>query len=177
MSSPTVRVRPATVDDVSAIADLEAGAFASDAWPEGYLREGVEGLLHGTVLHVALDVDPYGLDDPGGLGDPDDLGDPGDPGGEVIGYAITSIVFEVAELQRIAVQPAQRRRGVAGALLVAVRDEATRREAERLLLEVRETNAGALAFYERAGFVEIDRRSRYYRDGTTAIILQLALTD
>ena len=92
-----------------------------------------------------------------------------------MGHAITSIVFEIAELQRISVTPALRRQGVAGRLLAAVRDAATGQGAERLLLEVRETNTGALAFYERAGFVEIDRRPRYYRDGTTAIILQIDL--
>jgi len=144
-----MRVRSAEAADVETIAELEAESFPADAWPAGYLREGVAGLLHGTVLHVAVDDDD-----------------------QVVGHAITSIVFEIAELQRISVTSSLRRQGVAGRLLTAVRDEATRRGAERLLLEVRETNTGALAFYERAGFVEIDRRPRYYRDGTTAIILQ-----
>ncbi len=147
-----MRIRLAETADVEAIADLEAESFPADSWPAGYLREGVEGLLHGAVLHVAVDED-----------------------GVIVGHAITSIVFEIAELQRISVTPVVRRRGVAGELLAAVRDEATRQGAERLLLEVRETNTGALAFYERAGFVEIDRRPRYYRDGTTAIILQMEL--
>ena len=35
--------------------------------------------------------------------------------------------------------------------------------ADRLLLEVRENNAGAIGFYAAHGFVEIDRRPRYYR--------------
>ena len=151
-----MRIRRAEPADVDAIADLEAESFPADAWPAGYLREGVEGLLHGAVLHVAVDADDG-------------------PDGAVVGHAITSIVFEIAELQRISVTPQWRRRGVAAALLAAVRDEAIRQGAERLLLEVRETNTGALAFYERAGFVEIDRRPCYYRDGATAIILQLLL--
>jgi ribosomal-protein-alanine N-acetyltransferase len=44
--------------------------------------------------------------------------------------------------------------------------------ADRLLLEVRETNEGALAFYAAHGFEEIDRRPRYYRDGATAIVMR-----
>jgi ribosomal-protein-alanine N-acetyltransferase len=68
-----------------------------------------------------------------------------------------------------------RRRGIAGLLLAAVRDLAAAQGAPALLLEVRETNAGALAFYERAGFAEIDRRPRYYRNGDTAIVMSLAL--
>ena len=144
-------VRAASTADVAAIAELEAQSFAADPWPAGYLAEGVAGLLHGTVLHVAVDE-------------------------QVVGYAITSIVYEVAELQRIAVTPEARRRGIAGQLLQAVRQRATRQGADRLLLEVRESNTAALALYRRAGFVEIDRRARYYRDGATAIVLALDLT-
>jgi ribosomal-protein-alanine N-acetyltransferase len=43
--------------------------------------------------------------------------------------------------------------------------------ADRVLLEVREDNAGARAFYAARGFVEVDRRRRYYRDGATAVVL------
>ena len=43
------------------------------------------------------------------------------------------------------------------------------------VLEVREDNASALAFYAARGFTEVDRRPRYYRDGTTAVIMRLGL--
>ena len=144
-------VRAARAADVDAIAALETENFPQDPWPAGYLTEAVAGSLHSVVVQVA------------------------EADGVVAGHAITSVVYEIAELQRIAVTPQQRRRGLAGALLYAVRQDARDKGAERLLLEVRETNAGALAFYERTGFVEIDRRPRYYRDGTAAIILQLSL--
>lgn len=148
-TGPVTRV--ATAADVPAVAALEAEAFPHDAWPYGYLEQAVAGELHGTGIHLA------------------------ERDGVVVGYAITSVVFEIAELQRIAVAPGHRRGGVAGALLSAVLADAGRRGAERLLLEVRETNTGALAFYERAGFVEIDRRPRYYRDQATAIVLELPI--
>ncbi len=48
--------------------------------------------------------------------------------------------------------------------------------ADRLLLEVREDNAGAIAFYAARGFVEIDRRPRYFRDGGTAVVMRRAIT-
>jgi ribosomal protein S18 acetylase RimI-like enzyme len=44
-----------------------------------------------------------------------------------------------------------------------------------MLLEVSAANTGALAFYAASGFVEIDRRPRYYRDGTDAVVLRAAL--
>jgi ribosomal-protein-alanine N-acetyltransferase len=37
------------------------------------------------------------------------------------------------------------------------------------------TTAAALAFYERAGFTTLAHRERYYRDGTTALVLELTL--
>ena len=64
-----------------------------------------------------------------------------------------------------------RRRGLAAALLDEVVTLAVRARAERLLLEVREDNQPALAFYAGYGFVEVDRRRRYYRDGAAAVVL------
>jgi ribosomal-protein-alanine N-acetyltransferase len=46
-------------------------------------------------------------------------------------------------------------------------------EADRVLLEVREDNEAALGLYAQSGFVEIDRRPRYYRDGAAAVVMQL----
>ena len=69
---------------------------------------------------------------------------------------------------------AHRRSGVASALLAEVVEVAGRTEADRLLLEVREDNQAALAFYAGSGFTEIDRRPRYYADGATAVVLRLA---
>ncbi len=102
--------------------------------------------------------------------------DDGSVGG-VVGHAIVSTVYEIAELQRIAAASERRRQGIAGQLLAVVRRQAADDSAQRLLLEVREDNAAAIAFYQAAGFAEIDRRRRYYSDGTTAIVFQLTLSD
>ena len=96
-------------------------------------------------------------------------------GGRVVGHAVASVVADIAELQRIAVDASRRRGGVAGALLDEVVRLAVRQGADRILLEVREDNAGALGFYAARGFVEVDRRRRYYRDGATAVVLRLPL--
>src|SRR6202000_2770067 len=79
-------------------------------------------------------------------------------GEDVVGYAAASLFADVAELQRIAVAPYARRTGVASLLLARVEREASVRYAEHLLLEVREDNTGACAFYAARGFTEIDRR-------------------
>jgi ribosomal-protein-alanine N-acetyltransferase len=88
---------------------------------------------------------------------------------------VASVVADVAELQRISVDTGRRRAGLATRLLGAVEGVARGGGAERLLLEVREDNEGALAFYAARGFTEIARRRRYYADGATAVVLELAL--
>ena len=141
-------IRAAVAADVAAIADLEQGNLGSDAWSEGLTAAGVTGDLP-TVVYLVAELD-----------------------GQLVGYAAASIVADIAELQRIAVDPAYRRRGLAAALVEQVVALATTEGVDRLLLEVREDNAGALAFYTAAGFDEISRRRRYYRDGATAIVLR-----
>ncbi|WP_134738220.1 ribosomal protein S18-alanine N-acetyltransferase [Nocardioides sp. 503] len=143
-------IRPATAADVIAIADLESDALGADAWSEGLVREGVEGNLP-TVHYVV--ADEAGL----------------------VGYAVASVVADIAELQRIAVRGERRRSGVATELLAAVVALAADAGADRLLLEVRDTNTPALAFYAARGFVEVDRRPRYYRDGSPAVVMRRAL--
>jgi [ribosomal protein S18]-alanine N-acetyltransferase len=139
-------IRVAEAEDAPAIAALERDALGSDAWSETLVTEGAAGRVPTTLFLVATD------------------------GEELTGYAATSIV-EVAELQRIAVAASHRRTGVATDLLARVEDEARARQVDRLLLEVREDNRVACAFYVARGFVELDRRPRYYADGTTAVVL------
>ena len=146
-----MKVRRAGVDDVAAVTQLELDSFPDDAWTADYLDIAAAGDMP-TVRLLVGEVD-----------------------GEIVGHAIVSIVFEVAELQRIAIGPAYRRRGHARELLAAVVASAAAEGAERLLLEVRETNEPALAFYASAGFAEIDRRPRYYRDGTAGVVMELPL--
>jgi [ribosomal protein S18]-alanine N-acetyltransferase len=146
-----VEVRLADPDDTAAVTALERDALGSDAWPPGLVSEGVSGRVPTTLYLVATDDD-------------------------VVGYAAVSVVADVAELQRIAVAATHRRTGLASGLLARVEREALSRYADRLLLEVREDNHDACAFYAARGFTEIDRRPRYYADGTTAVILEKDLS-
>jgi ribosomal-protein-alanine N-acetyltransferase len=148
-----VAVRLAGADDASAVAALERDALGSDAWSDRLLADGVRGRVPTTLFLVAT-VWPYDATTP-----------------QVVGYAAVSVVADLAELQRLAVTASHRRRGVAAQLLARVEDVAVARHADRILLEVRDDNTGALAFYARRGFSELDRRARYYADGTSAIVL------
>jgi ribosomal-protein-alanine N-acetyltransferase len=154
-------VRLAGPDDTDAVTALERDALGSDAWPPGLVAAGVSGRVP-TTLYLVATAPP---------GQPVDPPEPA-----VVAYAAVSIVADVAELQRIAVAATHRRTGLASGLLARVEHEALSRYADRLLLEVREDNHAACAFYAARGFAEIDRRARYYADGTTAVILEKGLS-
>ena len=141
-------IRPATADDVAAVTELEEQLFGADAWSAASVREE----LIGDRRHAVVAADDG-----------------------VVGYAVTLRSDDVVDLQRIAVVPSQRRTGVAARLLDETRRAARADGAHRMLLEVSAANAGALAFYAAQGFVQIDRRPRYYRDGSDALVLRATL--
>lgn len=82
--------------------------------------------------------------------------------GRAAGFALARVVLDEAELLLLAVAPDERRAGVGRLMLDAVADGARIRGATRLHLEMREGNP-AHFLYSAAGFIEIGRRSRYYR--------------
>lgn len=82
---------------------------------------------------------------------------------------IARVAADEAEILTLAVHPSARRQGQGMALLRA----ALRRAATRAVyLEVSNTNAAARGLYQRAGFVEVGQRRRYYADGSDASVLR-----
>lgn len=81
--------------------------------------------------------------------------------GEALGYLLGCVIAPEGEVYRIATLPEHRRRGVGDALLSAFLGET-----EECFLEVRASNAPAIALYERHGFALIDRRKNYYKNPT-----------
>ncbi len=93
-----------------------------------------------------------------------------DAEGKLMGYLICARYDTVWHLMNIAVDPALRRWGIARALLEQMLERAGA-ESE-YTLEVRTSNAPAIALYERFGFRSAGTRPRYYRDnGEDAVIM------
>jgi len=82
--------------------------------------------------------------------------------GHVVGFTLTRIIADEAELLLVAVSPQEHGRGIGGRLLEDVVAAAARRGATRLHLEVRDGNK-ALDLYRRSGFLPVGRRLAYYR--------------
>ena len=91
--------------------------------------------------------------------------------GEAVGYMGFHDVVGEGFVTNEAVSPACRRQGVAAALLEAALAECAARGVERLCLEVRESNAPAIALYTRFGFALDGRRPRFYSAPTEDALL------
>jgi ribosomal-protein-alanine N-acetyltransferase len=90
----------------------------------------------------------------------------------LVGYLVCSRYADVWHLMNVAVAPEQRRRGTATILLRRLFEEAG--TDARYTLEVRTSNAEAIAMYRRFGFRPAGHRRRYYHDnGEDALIMWL----
>ena len=88
----------------------------------------------------------------------------------LIAYLVCARYDDVWHLMNVAVDPEQRRRGVATELIERLFEEAG--PGARFTLEVRVSNGPAIAMYERFGFRSAGRRRRYYHDnGEDALIM------
>ena len=87
-----------------------------------------------------------------------------DPPGEALAFLTFQRAADEAEILRLGVPPELRRRGHGRRLLERFLDWARAEGIARLFLEVRESNAAALALYAAAGFRPVGRRPGYYRD-------------
>lgn len=140
-----------TEEHIAALAALEAQCFA-DAWSAASLREELTN-PHAVFLVAVQD-------------------------GAVCGYVGMHHVGDEGYIANVAVSPDTRRQGVAQALLCALRDWATAHTLRRLTLEVRVSNAAAVALYTKSGYVMDGVRPRFYRHPTEdAAIYSLYLNE
>ncbi|HEY8287855.1 MAG TPA: GNAT family N-acetyltransferase [Acetobacteraceae bacterium] len=139
-------IRPAKVAHAAVLATIHHAAFAhGDAWSSAVI--GLQLGLHGA----------FGLLDERG------------------GMLLARVVADEAEILTLAVMPEARRQGIATALLDAARQRASLDGACRMFLEVGVGNDAARGLYAGQGFVEVGRRRGYYRDGSDALVLRVAL--
>ncbi|MGA0567065.1 tRNA (adenosine(37)-N6)-threonylcarbamoyltransferase complex transferase subunit TsaD [Rathayibacter sp. KR2-224] len=145
-------LRRASVHDLDAIMALETSVFVSDAWSPD--------LMHGelTSPHSYYLV--------------------AEREGAVVGYSGLRCVSGAtdADIQTIAVAPSARRLGLGRSLMHDMIDEAARRGARTVFLEVRDDNPQAQSLYTSLGFEPIAVRPHYYQpDDVDAIVMRLEL--
>jgi len=127
-------MRAMTLADVDEVLRIEQSVQAYP-WTRGNF---IDALSHGDVCCV------------------DELG------GEIRGYAILRPVLDEAELLNIGVAAEQQHKGLGRAMLLEMLDMVCEKNMLRVFLEVRASNAAALALYRSTGFSEIGIRRDYY---------------
>ena len=93
--------------------------------------------------------------------------------GQTVAYGGMTCVLDEGAVTNIATHPDLRRRGLGREILRALLSEARKRGARTVFLEVRESNEGARALYQKMGFLEVGRRKKYYERTEDAILMTL----
>jgi ribosomal-protein-alanine N-acetyltransferase len=134
-----VAVEPATLRDAPKLAELHGASFHR-GWGEGEF----EGMLaeRNTLVH-RLKV-----------------------GRKLVGFAVSRMAADEAEILSIAVAASHRGRGLSRNLLLTHLGHLAGRGVRTVFLEVEENNQPARRLYQRAGFGVAGRRERYYRQAS-----------
>lgn len=147
----SVAIRPMVREDLKTVLALERQLF-SDPWPMSVF---VESMSQPDWQLIVAEAD-----------------------NKVIGYACFVIIADEGHLTNIAVARSWQRKSVANQLLDHILRQMKRQECRYIVLEVRPTNAGAVAFYERHGFKTLYRRPNYYHSPVEdALVLIKYLTE
>jgi len=144
-----LEVVPASPADIEAIARLEARSFHSPWRKEFFESEIIAGGRYNVVVK--------------------------DRGGNISGYLFAMYFIDEMHINKIAVEPEVRRRGIATKLMAACLSFARENRITMLSLEVRQTNSVAQDFYKSLGFNSTYMRPQYYPDGEAAIVMTTEL--
>lgn len=135
------------------LSQLHHACFPDDPWPPQALAEIIS--LRGFFGQIVWEDD------------------------EPAGLALAQDLAAECEILSVGVVPGRRRGGIGAMLLSALVEEAARRRARTMFLEVAEDNSAARALYAASGFVQIGRRTNYYRRASglvDALVLRLLLS-
>ncbi len=135
MKQSEIQIVPMQQIHVPQVAELECQCF-SDPWPEEILAGELKNPL--SLWLVALQ------------------------GQKVVGYIGSQSVMDEADMMNLAVHPDFRRLGIAAHLARTLMVQLLQGGVKTLCLEVRVSNASAIALYQKLGFTEVGRRPRYY---------------
>jgi [ribosomal protein S18]-alanine N-acetyltransferase len=135
-SGGTAVIEPATLRDAPRLAQLHGASFHR-GWGEGDF----EGMLteRNTLVHRQR------------------------IGRKIVGFAVSRMAADEAEILSIAVASSHRGRGLSRNLLLTHLGHLAGRGVRTVFLEVEENNQPARRLYDRAGFAVAGRRERYYQ--------------
>lgn len=97
---------------------------------------------------------------------------------DIVAHGVMSVAIGECHLLTLCVHPDHKRKGLARKLLTLLLERAVKLDAEECFLEVRQSNAPAIALYKSLGFFQIGERKNYYpgaNEREDALIMSRAL--
>ena len=95
----------------------------------------------------------------------------------ITGYIVYWLQTEGASLLNLCIDPKWRGLGMAHQLMQVMIKEVVREELPRIALEVRKSNQNAIKLYEKIGFKQTHERERFYKDGESALVMEIKTSD
>ena len=90
---------------------------------------------------------------------------------KILGLCSAWLVMDELHITFLAVHPIHQRKGIGTFLFSYLIKRSESLQTNHMLLEVKENNKAAKAFYKSMGFKTIGNRSKFYKDGSDALIL------
>jgi ribosomal-protein-alanine N-acetyltransferase len=146
-----IRIRKTREEDIDAVMDIENQQFLHP-WKRKYFADELDHDI--AYFYIAEDTDTGGT----------------------AGYIIFWVIEDTMELHNIAVSGEYKRKGVGKQLFDFMTATAKRKGVLEVFLEVRQSNAEAIGFYEKLGFKQIYIRKDYYNNPVEdAVIYKLSI--
>ncbi len=138
-------IRPVGKEDAALLAELDARCFTRDAWPASEFESSMNSFCRYFIAELE-----------------------GRPVGSAGCITLPGIQGEIST---IGIVPEERGRGLSRPLLERLLAECEAEDIPEVFLEVRPSNAPAIALYKKYGFTGAGLRKRYYSDGEDAVIM------
>jgi len=152
-NNDSLSFRPATPEDCKGMLVLEAKVIPAP-WTKEHFTEELEKPYSQTYVLTDDETDE-----------------------KIFGYIVFWILGEHAEILNLVVEPKLHRQGWGTRLVDQVKREALKSGLNKILLDVRKSNARAIQFYQKLSFFIHSSRSRFYSNGEDAYHMQLNLNE
>lgn len=134
-------IREMTLEDINQAARIEKECF-SLPWSEKSFQDSIS--REDTLFLVCEDTCPQSN------------------APVITGYIGMYLSFDEANITNVAVHPSYRKMGYANALVTTAKTKAKEHQIEKIFLEVRVSNAPAIALYQKMGFENLGIRKNFY---------------
>ncbi len=133
-----MRVRAATLADLGILMAIEQDSPTAAHWQEMQYRAALQPGAVPERVSLVLEE------------------------GAVLGFIVARVLAEEWEIENVGVTNLERRRGLGARLVNELLEQARKRGARSIFLEVRESNEAARQLYTKSGFAPAGRRKGYY---------------